>query len=483
MYTFMKKINFKFILLLMFLLGTASFQFASSNVSYTEDEAGNITFDDDFDDDFFGADDDDDFEIEPTFRIPSITETDLWRKVGGTRTRDFLFLPITKRSILDADGIDLHIVYNHSKKLDAAPNVSISDKAIDLLTGVGGSVDGLATTLKLLPFVRKMTIWEHRLGIPIQVGKTWGRWAAQLETSLLTCARHFWLNQKDQETIKKILEESATESNLSPPKVYRLTAGLGDTKIKFGYNVVDSQWVKTNFGISGIIPTSHLGIGGKPKPLVTAKPGDQRTELYQNLLNSAPKIMLQPKLGTGHWGIGTYMDMKINMIPNQLDFWSRISIDYLLPGNESRYMPSNRLAQVSDLVDLHSSETIPDDFPIHDYFPYLASAYVNPGSIFNATIGFDWHHNNWKFTGGYDFYAQQAEKITKIRSFEIDPSFLHPEDITASQIVQHKIFANIDYVKKQKRHDIIFGIGGDLSVSSKGAARDWSVFGKIGITF
>jgi len=416
----------------------------------------------------------------------NLDEINLWRKTEGFRTRDPLFLIPQRRLAVDKPGLFCHAFYNMSNTLPVRPNLVLSTKAVDMLielTKPGGILVGVDLTdldqlLRILPFVDKMTIQERKIGGMFQANIVDGRWVLQLDTLLMLVERNFWAQTKsDRKALFDMLGDSEKKDS------YRMRFGLGDTRVRLGYKVSDFDVVKAILGVSVILPTSRIG-RKKPHGVVTTKVGDLRSKLIDDLLNMNRQLMIEPKLGTGHWGLGLFLDTRINLIQNKLDFWSRISFDYLFSGNEYRYMPSTRPISFKTLSELTVSDTVPADFPINDLFPCLAQGRVSPGNIFNATFGFDWKiTNNWNFGFGYDFYSQQEEKISRVTAPNVDTSLLSIEDSIASEITQHKLFGHIYYTKKGEATDWHFGIGGDLTFSSNGGPRDWTIFANIGITF
>jgi hypothetical protein len=171
-------------------------------------------------------------------------------------------------------------------------------------------------------------------------------------------------------------------------------------------------------------------------------------------------------------------------VPNRLNLWGRLSYDHLLSGHEERFFASTKQVPLISFVELAVSDDIPDTFPIADLFPVLARTAVSPGDIFNATVGLDVKLNKrWSWKSGYDFYRQGREKINKISLDTIDLSKLIIEDSISSQVTQHKLFSELSFVAKTKHRDWHLGFGGDYSFANKGIAKDWTLHGKIGITF
>ena len=412
-----------------------------------------------------------------------------WDKTYGSRTRDPLFLVPQRKLIIDNDGISSYLFFNMTNQLLVAPNMVFNMKAMDpLLKFADGDNDfdaselgTLGTVIKVLPYMKSMTAQERRIGALLSGGFSKGRFVCQAELPLLFVERNYWLEDKQERNALQDVLDRLTSVNKG--SAIKTKFGLGDAKIKAGYKFIDAQNVKSAIGLSAILPTSKF-FTKSPKNVITSKVGDPRDKLMSDLLNVGKEIIIDPKLATGHWGMGCFWEFKTALIPKKLDFWSRLSFDYLFKGSEHRFLPSNTKVPFAEFLGLVEGDTIPEGFPISDVFPTLAKVTVSPGHIYNATAGIDWNlSKNWKFQIGYDFYLQQAEKIEKIHLDNLDLSTIVVEDAISPRVMQHKIFGGIDYINKGKSRDWHFGVGGDWTFAKDGTGRDWTVFAKIGITF
>ncbi len=412
-----------------------------------------------------------------------------WTRTEGARSRDPLFLIPSRRLACDGSGISFYPFFNMTNTLCVRPDMILNAGAVNILSISFSDPDSmddserstLGDILPMLPFLRKMTLQERRLGGMLSTVIVDGRWKLQIETVILLSERNFWIKDKrDRTDLQKLIDQL---DDVGTSGAVRTKFGLSDTRIKFGYDFLRSEWADLTAGVQAIIPTSRMWQKDS-KLTIKTKPGDELSVLVNDLLNTAGDLMIDPKLGTGHWGVGGFLDMRLHVIPSKLDFWSRITFDYLLEGNESRFMPGTKLIPNDKLKDLFTSGVVSSDFPLNDFFPYFVKASVKPGHIFNATFGFDWRMmQSFRLNLGYDFYSQQAEKVGKILEPNIDPSMLRIQDSVSSQVVQHKVFGEVLYEKKGKDYDWKLGLGGDLSFASQGAGRDWTVHAKLGIRF
>ena len=411
----------------------------------------------------------------------------LWGKTGGYRSRDPLYLMPQRKLSCDKSGLSCNFFFNRSSSLPVRPNTVLQTDGINLLLGfIDGGVVPLGdqqdteSLMKIFPYLDDMTIQEHRVGGFFQFLFNYKKWVMHVDLPVFLSEKNFWVRDRRlRQDLLDVLSESANGSG----GAVRTRFGLGDTRLRLGYKLRDSDRLKIVSGVEGILPTSRWG-RKHPKNIIKTEAGSTRKQLLEDLLNVSKHIMLDPKLGTGHWGIGGFFDMRFSIIPDKFDLWMRFSYSHLLSQNEDRFMPTPLLMPVGDLGLLFTSDVVPADVSLTPLFPQLVTAKVSPGDIFNATLGFDWKFaKNWKLGVGYDYYNQQREEISSIFAPDIDDSLIIVGDAIASKIVQHKIFGDISYTKKGKKIDWNFGIGGDTTFSSRGAGRDWTLFAKIGISF
>jgi hypothetical protein len=353
-----------------------------------------------------------------------ITDLSFWKRTHGARTRDPLFLIPTRPLIFSKNGITATAFFNRSSRLPVYPGVVFNLASLGVLesmTNMSGQfssseIGSFDTLFKTLPYIRKMSVQEHRLGIMLNGGFSWNRLSFQMTLPLIFAERNYWLSTKNErEGLLKILETLGTDSKGG---AYKTTFGLGDTKLRMAYNVAKNDRIKSAIGISVTAPTSKL-FEKKPGKIIKSTAGASRNGLIGDLLAVGKHILINPKLGTGHWGVGGFWEFDVALVQDKLNFWGRLSYDHLLAGREERFMPSNKMISQDAFIDLAlSGDTISEDFPVADLFPVLTSVSVSPGDIYNATLGLNWKLNKkWNMQFGYDFYMQGAEKINKIRCY------------------------------------------------------------------
>ena len=116
-------------------------------------------------------------------------------------------------------------------------------------------------------------------------------------------------------------------------------------------------------------------------------------------------------------------------------------------------------------------------------FPSVFKTNVSPGGVFNVIFALSTDIKKMRFSAGYDFYMQQAEKIKNLYDTDISMNQLVITGAQASLAYQHKIFAEALYLKKFKRCDLSYGLGGDITVASKEIGKDWTLYAKVTAAF
>lgn len=285
----------------------------------------------------------------PTFKNIVIDNAEkpfpFWKRTMGARTRDPLFLLPRRRFIFDKSGVDFQVFFNRTSHLSVMPSTMLDMDSVnflknDILGNYVKLIDDpgkLGTILEALPFLEKITVQEHRIGGMINVGLRRGRWGVQLDTVLQLAERNYWMSKKNRNTLSAIL---GIEEDTRLNDVMKMRFGLSDTRLKLGYTVIDKKKSKMAVGVSVIVPTSRI-FDKKPKPVcdLTNTSSLTRKQLVKDLLAVTRAILIKPRLGTGHWGVGLFAEGKWAVIPHTLDVWGRLSFDYLFGGHEYRFMP------------------------------------------------------------------------------------------------------------------------------------------------
>ena len=171
------------------------------------------------------------------------------------------------------------------------------------------------------------------------------------------------------------------------------------------------------------------------------------------------------------------------MFHELVQLWGRASYDVLLPAKEDRlFMFKQTLTPVT--VQKNAS-AVKNDMYVREYIlPSAFGATVYPGGVLNfvaeANVNFT---KRLVWALGYDFYAQQEEKIKKIYDVSVSTQVLRVDDAQLPSVYQHKIFSEVFYHNKKQKKDFGVGVGGDLTVASRHIGQDWTLYGKIAASF
>ena len=269
--------------------------------------------------------------------------------------------------------------------------------------------------------------------------------------------------------------------------------GIGDTRIKLGLNTLNASSAQIDIGLEGILPTA-------PKSNLPTLTNENIN--FSNIVDSLSEILggirdnlINPRLGNnGHFGLGCFIEAKIDLFHKSLQWWNRVSFDSLFPAKENRLIPSKQtMAAPGDmdyadaltyLADINTDETKQTEFIKEYIFPPPYKVSVDPGAIitFVSKIAFDLD-KKWTFGVGYDFYMQQHEQFENIYNSNVEINTLRIDDAESPTALQHKIFGDINYTKKQKGWDLKLGGGGDYTIASRQMGQDWTIFIRIGASF
>jgi hypothetical protein len=323
-----------------------------------------------------------------------------------------------------------------------------------------------------------------------QFGLTRGPFSFQIHTSILLAIRNLWLSVKDRTDLSTILKQKFDVGDFDQSEGYCLRFGLGDTRLKIGLNTVNAPSVQVDAGLEGILPTSKFSYNPNIK-LGLAKAAFTTEEDLRLALSSSVKgvrnYLLDPRLGNGHWGFGCYLEAKIGLFHDLIQWWNHISYDVLFPDDEDRiFMFRKTLTPDNIDPDLvpHPSEELLNTYVRQYVFPSSFKSRVYPGGILNfVTAANADFTKRVKFALGYDFYSQQEERIKSIHNTSIKIQDLRVEDAEVPSVYQHKIFSEIFYHNPKPKSDFGAGVGGDITVRSRNIGEDWTVYIKIASSF
>ena len=420
----------------------------------------------------------------------------IWKSTKPPKGRDVLYLIPHKLLAIEYGGVVANIFFNYTNRMSFNPQGSLkldtNEKALNAFIQLLAEDLSSQEISSIIPLFKRLSIQERKAGALIQAGFFHGPFTFQLNTSLQMSERNFWLNKKDQADIKQMFENF--DGTFDENELYLIKYGLGDTRLKVGLNSLNMSNFEMDIGFEGIFPTSK--ISSIPRLKKYNIDFDNFQESLPNVLYSIRDSLITPQLGNGgHLGLGCYIETKLDLFHDSIHLWNRISFDNLFTAEEDRLIPSTQTipAPADDpagfLIDIIAPLAGGNPEPATEFlkqyiFPPPYRVTVKPGGIFNfiTTISFDLGRK-WVFGLGYDFYMQQRERFDKILNENIEPTSLRISDAEADMTYQHKIFAEANYIKKQKKCDLNLGIGGDYTISSKHIGHDWTIFVRLGVLF
>lgn len=421
--------------------------------------------------------------------------------------RDILYLLPHKMTALERGGFALHYFFNMTNRMKFTLNDLFDSQTID---GVLDQLIALsppesaAEISSVIPIFKKMTIQERKTGILGQFGFIKGPWMLQAHTSLLLGERNFWLSKSDQRESKEIMRRLLGEGDaFDENELFRIRVGLGDTRLKAGLNTVNAPNMQIDVGFEGIIPTSEIFNSVKLNTNVPDIIGEvvNLREAQDNalpVLRNIRDYLISPRMGNGgHFGLGCFFESKIGIFHDIAQLWMRLSYDKLLPGKEDRLIMVKQVVTPEELGAAYSASDKEAARVLNDYleqyiFPPAFSVGVNPGGVINFVTSLSVDIRRMRCAFGYDFYAQQKERIktlygTRLMRDDGTPlqlSDIRIDDAVSQEIRQHKIFTEMLYkLKTTDKNSMSLGLGGDYTISSREMGRDWTLYLKFTASF
>jgi hypothetical protein len=433
----------------------------------------------------------------------------LWYNTKTPSGRDILYLLPYKISSLEQGGMAFNLFFNMTDNMNVGAKSLLNTDALnkEWLSIISKELTdnnlkmslGEAEITSLLSLFKKITLQERKLGCVLQAGFVKGPFTVQLNTSLHIAERNFWLSNSDRQSISTLIN-SDQGGGFSDDELVRFRYGAGDTRVKIGLNTLNKPHFQIDVGCESIIPTSRLSYAPRYKTTTNQNinnPQSFASDLV-NVLRGVRDYLIAPRMGNnGHFGFGCYMEGKASILRGLVNMWTRLSYDKLLPTEEDRlvlYKQTVFKGDVAAALDAfnHGPTTdamvqqlskIGSDFRDQYLFPKSFLTTVYPGGVFNGVLAISTDIKKMRFSLGYDFYMQQAEKIKKIHNTNAIINQLRIEDAQASLVYQHKLFTEALYLKNFKRCELGLGLGGDVTIACQGIGKDWTAYAKLSASF
>jgi hypothetical protein len=422
----------------------------------------------------------------------------LWNQTKAPAGRDILYLLPHKFTAVEQGGFALNFFFNMTNDMKVTGQDIFdfvhTDDLFNVITSYLPEGTDKRAVQQLLPLFKKITVQERKNGFFWQSAFIQGPVMLQINTSLQLGARNFWLKKSDADAIKAVFREQFGGADLNEHEFYKIRVGMGDTRIKIGLNTMNMTSFQNDIGLETILPTSRLSYTPKVDiGLAQAKFKD--AELAAAALRGLFGIrdcIVNPRLGIGHFGLGSYIESKVGIFHEMAHLWIRASYDVLFPSEEDRVFMFKQTKTADELLNFatypptseEEKRARVDQFTQQYLFPSSFKTNVKPGSIVNfvAALNIDFT-KNWLFAIGYDFYAQQSESILELLNTNINLLALRVNEAQFPAVNQHKIFSEILYHKRAKNKDFGIGFGGDVTVTSHVLGHDWTVYAKVTAPF
>jgi hypothetical protein len=422
----------------------------------------------------------------------------LWKSTTHPAGRDLLYLLPYKISAIEYGGFALNFLFNMTDNLKLTTNdlFSIEDALNDQshfydIVAAYVPTETTADEIKeLMPLFKKITLQEYRTGMLAQFGITRGPFSFQIHSSLQLAIRNLWLNLRDRAEITEVMRQKFGVGDFDEREGFCLRFGLGDTRLKMGLNTVNAPSAQIDVGLEAILPTSRFSYSPSIQLGLAKASFTDEEDLKLALSNSLRGVrdyLLDPRLGNGHFGFGCYIEAKIGLFHDLIQWWNHISYDVLFPDDEDRiFMFRKTLTpeNIDPALVPHPSEDLLNRYTRQYVFPSSFKSSVYPGGILNfVTAANADFTKRVRFALGYDFYSQQEERIKSIHNTDIKIQDLRVEDAEVPSVYQHKIFSEIFYHNPKPKSDFGAGVGGDITVGSRNIGEDWTAYIKIASSF
>ena len=421
----------------------------------------------------------------------------LWSSTKPEKGRDILYLMPSKITAIEYGGGSCNFFFNMTPKMYLTGSNLLNIEQVDPVQ-LGARIPmGLTTNPEqvgsLLPFIKKITIQERKVGPFFQTGFTKNAFTLQFHTSLQLGERNFWLNRHDLEEVKALNQLIfGDDQSYDESQLYRIRVGMGDTRVKIGLNALNAKKIQTDVGLECIIPTSRSSKKTIPEPLDDAQLNDDVT-IFNHVVNSLLHVrdyLLTPEIGNGgHFGLGFYLESKIDLFKNLAELITRVSFDKFFEADEQRLMlqkktltyvdlentpPGNHAEAQRRVIGFAKQYLIPQ--------PYRVS--IEPGGIFNGIMILHIPYKKWDIRYGYDFYFQQAERFKQVHAPSGTVQLLDSNKARVGSVIQHKISSETTYrIKNFNNINLDVGFGGDTTISAYNIGKDWTFYLKLASAF
>lgn len=275
--------------------------------------------------------------------------------------------------------------------------------------------------------------------------------------------------------------------------------GVGDLRFQARWHIKETDSVFLALSAEFTFPTSIIFKNGLVGSKFQKKPEQPNLDIYSlvctaeensasaideliefgtDALDRIARIAGATTLGGEHVGVGPVLETRF-WANHSLNWYNKFRLHYLLPSTAIRFFRVTKNANDFDR-DYDNADLATENLDflseqlVNTLFPPAVFTRVSPGTIieFTTAAHFDCNHIHAEL--GYDFWYQGAEMISLAdpRNTPTQYDQTIGEKFSAKQ---HKVFGKVFWDKIWRCRDWRIGLTGDLTFSSVGIGKDWTL--------
>ncbi len=375
---------------------------------------------------------------------------------------------------------------------------------------------------EILGLFEPLKIQERRAGFMFSGEKNLGCWSFWIKAPIIYLERNVFLTDSEKKAIEDadIFDDNDPTTDLEEQQMKFARKhfigdkiGIGDTRFRFGYNIIDKSENSLTLGGEITLPTAFAFAKGLYGLHFSKNTPNPEFNIFENLqlifcldsnLNKVKKnveefllgaidrlsaIVIEQKLGNGgHIGLAGFARSDLQ-VTDCLWFASYGALEYLLPASERRFYIKKK--KQSDFIDRnYQCEGIDDEQCeklseanlafinqqlIDTLFPKMYETTIFPGFVFKLGAWLNYQTKFIDFTFGYDLWWQEQEKLGKIKAPKNVKNILRTDIAQKPGAMQHKIFSGINYIHKRENYEWCLGIFADTTFFQFGIGKDFGI--------
>jgi len=370
------------------------------------------------------------------------------------------------------------------------------------------------------------TVQERKLGVLLYGRAGTKKWRFTYKIPFYYLERNLWITEPEQKKIEEQLGETDPEQQDMFQDQHAISdkLGIGDTRIAFDYMLTNHERSCSRIGAFATIPTGWAmakGLKGQHfKPLIrtpetnlydltgyhldallslgtgTEQEQAEATQILTDLafeaIDHMNSILLEAPMGNNrHFGVGAVLRSMWELTAlidrpwaEQIVMKGRLSLEYLLPATETRFLaenPSPKLTDPAFRARFGKPATALEDMLfvekeiVGKLFPYAVECTVSPGFVFCWTSR--WYHERewWGIYLGSEYWMRSREKLSDVQV----PKFLEERvciDKARSPFAfQSKVLGGLYFKINRPNRNLVLSLNGETSTWNRGIGGDYTV--------